>query len=332
MGSTNPNTVIGYNKSRILSTPGNIMRFPSEDIPYKMLLSFHEYSFMTSAGLINPSAEKASMAKNPAGSIVLPLPLQLTDSTNIDATSTSSTEAVMLRRGMDLLTPGNIASPGFEDLALYSDLISKATATLGALVGKSNKLAGGALIGVSAALQAATSSPIQQVNGFALNPFETMQFKGVQLKRHSFAWKLSPSNAGESDTLRNIINRIKANILPEYVDPSAGSAHSLLKYPAVATISFYGIDQSYYYALKPSMITGLSVNYNGSEQLNVYRGGKPVVIDLKMDLTEMVIHTSEDYGGGTYTELSSPVLPNMNENGVVDTGGVIPTIQNPIGS
>lgn len=310
MATTNPNTVIGYNKSRILATPGNIMRFPNEDIPYKMLLNFTEYSFATSSALTSANNQTANMVANPAGSIILPLPLQLADSTNVDASSVSAFDAAMISRAHDIMTKGG--EIGVEDFALYSKLIAQGIAGAGAsIAARGNKVLGGAVFGVGSALGAASGDTVQMLTGIAMNPFETMQFKGVRLKQHSFSWRLSPSSASESDTLRNIINRIKANILPEYYETNAKSAHALLKYPALATISFYGIDQNYYYKLKPCMITSFTVNYNGSDQLNVYRGGKPAIIDIRMDLTEMTIHTSGDYGGSTYTQ-----APTSNNDGL----------------
>lgn len=306
MGSTNPNTVIGYNKARILSTPGEVLKFPQEDIPYKMLLSFTKYSFATSAALITGGNNQANMVKNPAGSVVLPLPLQLNDSTNVNATVTSATYAQMLNNFGENGLNNTGAFNSVDDWVLYADLMSKAALAGGAgLVKKGSDpkkpnvttaFAGELLGAVGAAVQLGLSDQSQIYGGWAMNPFETMQFKGVDLKTHSFSWKLSPSSVTESNILRDIINKIKANMLPTYYDTTAKSAHSILNYPAIANISFYGIDQNYYYMLKPCMITDFNISYNGGDQLNIYRGGKPAVIELQMKLTEMTIHTADDYG------------------------------------
>jgi hypothetical protein len=130
--------------------------------------------------------------------------------------------------------------------------------------------------------------------------FETVQFKGVRLKQHAFNWRLSPANQTDSERLRAVINKIKANILPAYIGvsgPAQYGTHALLQYPKIAFISFYGIDQEYYYKLKPAIITQFSARYNGGEQLNIYKGGKPAVVDISMELTEMTSHSTEDYGG-----------------------------------
>lgn len=302
--SSNPNDIIGYNKSRILSTPGDVLRFPKEDIPYKMLLSFSKYSFATSAGLTNSNEQIASAKKNPAGSIVLPLPLQLNDATTVDASVTSAGAATAIN---NIWENGGNAFDTADEWAGYAKAVSNALLGGGSALLADSKTKWGKRIGAVASTlgvagQAATGDISQMLGGWAFNPFETMQFKGVRLKQHSFSWRLSPSSAEESVALRDIIKMIKGNILPKYSDPSVDTIHALLQYPAVATISFYGIDQNYYYKLKPSMITSFNVNYNGSDQLNVYRGGKPVVVDIQMQLTEMTIHTAEDYGGSTYAE------------------------------
>lgn len=302
--SSNPADIISYNKARYLTNPGNIMRFPDDDIPYKMLLNFKEYAYTSTtavSSLISPSSNISAIDN---GSIILPLPLQLNDNTNIEAQEVSSTAANFIASSMELKSTGTaglnfngMQNLGLDEIQVYTRLMS----SLG-LSGLASK----ALKGVPGEIIGALGGTAELLNGKAVNPFQTMQFKGVNLKQHSFNWKLSPSTAKESVYLKNIIEKIKGNILPSYVTaagPTQFGAHALLKYPAIAMISFYGIDQDYYYKLKPAIITDFNVSYNGGEQLNIYRGGKPAVIDIAMKLTEMSIHTAEDYGGTTYVDV-----------------------------
>jgi hypothetical protein len=279
----NPSDVIA--RSRQNSQVGSIsLRFPkSESIPYTMLLNFQEYRYQAQSS--------SSLQKIDGGTVVLPLPLQLTDTTEVVASSASlgilkagiveATRAV----GEEATNPDTftnyLSGLGTTVSNLYNEITTDPRGTLSDLTA-----AGGTTVG-------------SILTGKVANPFETMEFKGVNLKKHAFNWRLSPSNSADSDAIKDIITYIKKNTLPSYNNtaiPGSTGQHALLNYPKLAMISFLGIDQNYYYRLKPAMITSFNVRYNGGEQLNVFKGGKPVVVELAMELTEVNIHTSEDYG------------------------------------
>lgn len=328
---TNPNLTIPSNRSRYLVAPQNILRFPNEDIPYKMLLTFKEYSYTPISSLVNASdnASKLSVV-NSKGSIILPLPLQLNDSTHVKAANADSVAAAITKMALDKASGQGADTMTLDNLALFTNMISSA---LGGIADVASKFEGGGTIaGVAKAAQGAVgiaaSDTAQILGGLAINPFTTMQFKGVDLKTHTFNWKLSPSTASESDTLRSIINTIKSNILPAYTDDNTTNAHALLKYPAIAYISFYGINQDYYYNLKPAMVTSFNVKYNSEDHLTVYRGGKPIVVDISMNLTELTIHTSSDYGGPTYSVSAlNPFISEVGEAGSALVEGFVEKVK-----
>ena len=273
-----------------------IHKFPrSEAIPYMMILGFKEYSYASVAA--DAGGENVVNAE----SIVLPLPMQLNDATNIEASSADAGLANIVNALGNPLSQGESLT---ADARYYADFIQKTALAVGGSLATSDKLglkALGGLIGaggVAAGIGTGTTGSL--LSGAAINPYETMEFKGVKLKTHSFTWRLSPSSKEDSDAIKDIVKTIKMNILPSYIAVTGvGSAHNLLKYPKLALVSFLGIDQEYYYKLKPAMITSFNVRYNGGEQLNVFKGGKPVVVELAMELTEVNIHTSADYGGAS---------------------------------
>jgi hypothetical protein len=299
-----------------------IHKFPrSESIPYMMILGFKEYSYASVAA--DAGGENVVNAE----SIVLPLPMQLNDGTNIEASSADAGIANIV----NAFQKGNFSGGELgTDARYYADFIQKsALAVGGSLAGSNNgltamigKFVAGA--GVVAGLGTGTTGSL--LSGAAINPYETMEFKGVKLKTHSFTWRLSPSSKEDSDAIKDIVKTIKMNILPSYIAVTGvGSAHNLLKYPKLAWVSFLGIDQEYYYKLKPAMITSFNVRYNGGEQLNVFKGGKPVVVELAMELTEVNIHTSGDYGGATQSSGSGWIMEGAQS--ILDTGrGVVNTV------
>jgi hypothetical protein len=286
-------------------TAGSNFRFPaSESIPYVMLMNFKEYNYSENIGLGTENfANETSKS-----SIVLPLPLQLRDSVGIEATSVGGFETTIAAIASTAFNGGYQSGDSvLSNARFYAAAIAAAAAGAAKAAGsakKGGKIAriGEAIASTVATVGAAGATTIGSLlSGQAINPFETMEFKGVKLKTHSFNWRLSPSSEKDSESLRDIIKEIKRNILPSYIGAAGPSAlaHALLKYPNLAMISFLGINQDYYYRLKPCMITGFDVRYNGGEQLNVFKGGKPVVVELSLELTEVQIHTSEDYGGNS---------------------------------
>ena len=51
------------------------------------------------------------------------------------------------------------------------------------------------------------------------------------------------------------------------------------------------------YYFKRAMVSQFEVNYAGAGSPAFVEGGKPAVVTMTMNLTEIDIHTSEDYGG-----------------------------------
>ena len=298
----NPASVISRHRGDSTSTATSSFRFPaSEAIPYVMIMNFKKYEYNNNLIGLGDKNYSNEISK---GSIVLPLPLQLRDSTGIDASSAEGLYAAAASTIDDGFQSGQSLE---SNKRYYADIIQKAATAAALAAGQSPTRQGQAIAAIAGAVGFITSFNTGTTGslrfGQAINPFETMEFKGVKLKTHAFNWRLSPSNSADSDALRDIINEIKKNMLPKYVAAfgPAALAHALLQYPYLAMITFLGIDQNYYYKLKPCMITGFDVRYNGGEQLNVFKGGKPVVVELSLEMTEVQIHTSEDYGGDPVT-------------------------------
>jgi hypothetical protein len=317
----NPSDVIAAARKNSV-TAGETIRFPvSEDIPYVMLMNFKEYRYNENTGLGTSNYSIQSQK----GSIILPLPLQLRDSVGIEASSVEGSKAAIFQT----IRNGDLPQSGTDlqsNIRYYSDVIQKAAAAaaLAASESKNPRIqALGGVAGLTALVAGvATGTTGSLFFGQAINPFETMEFKGVKLKTHGFNWRLSPSSSADSDALVKLINEIKKNMLPKYVGAlgPAALAHALLQYPNVAMITFLGINQNYYYKLKPCMITGFDVRYNSGEQLNVFKGGKPVVVELALELTELQIHTSEDYGGDPITGSTTGQIASAFEQAII-TGG-----------
>lgn len=135
--------------------------------------------------------------------------------------------------------------------------------------------------------------------GNTINPKAALYFEGVELKTHSFNWVLAPTSSDESETIKNIGNTIKRNILPSYGNFAGSNASRLLlNYPSVLDIYFLGIDQSYFIYYKSCMVTQFNIDFSPNG-LAFVKGGKPAIVNMDMNVMETDIHTSEDYNGAS---------------------------------
>ena len=128
--------------------------------------------------------------------------------------------------------------------------------------------------------------------GVALNPHKIVLFTGVNFRDHTFSWKLSPKTRRDSDTIRQIINMFTYYAHPEYV---AGGL--FLKYPEFFTIKFH--HPEYLFALQPSVLTDIRVNYHGQgypayiRDANGFGTPAPAEIDLSLTFKETEIVTKQ---------------------------------------
>jgi hypothetical protein len=156
---------------------------------------------------------------------------------------------------------------------------------------------------VASSLTGASTAEMLQLGGLAQNPFLTVLFKSPNFKKHQFSWKLAPNNAQESNTIRDIVNTFKSNMLPAMA-PNAGG--TLLTYPNIAIISLYP-DESFLYKFKPCVIESMDVNYAIGGQPSFFKGtNAPTIVQISINLLEIEYWLKEDYednsfrGGGSF--------------------------------
>jgi hypothetical protein len=256
--------------------------------------------------------------ENPVSTILLPLPIQLIDSTSaafaqqdlgavgdiMNGAVVGGTAAALLRGGVNAL--GDIAS-----------ILTKASpggrfANLGRLSNPNDVLGQAAEVGSNFAkrnlINADTiTTAIEQTLGVAPNPNPTVKFTGPVLRDASYTWYFNPKNAKESASIRTIIQRIKSLSLPSY---TMGSS-AILNYPHLAQINFYPWDQSLtgegstpnrwgwkpnsIIKLKRCFITSVNVNYNPANVPAFYKDDNPVVYELSIQLKEVEYMTSNSW-------------------------------------
>lgn len=304
------------------------MSFPSKPLPHGIQLIFHKYDYSKFVQTVKLTSE-GSIVRNDTGlvttltgaeeiatnSIELPFPRTLTDSQNIRVGSFEGgftgekIASTVAQSGATLGDTFDSIKDGVSNL--LSSVREKGAALVndpGALVQMASaafpKISTGqaAVIGSYLArdISAATSASISAGGGIAVNPQDTLNFTGVDLKTFSFTWDLFPSNKNDSEQLKKIINFIKRQSLPETkgladATGNSGIDRTFLAYPSIVEINLLGVNESHFMRFKRAMISNITVDYGSGGIISIMKGGVPSSVTLTISFQELNIHTADDY-------------------------------------
>jgi len=156
-------------------------------------------------------------------------------------------------------------------------------------------IVGGAIGGLpglvaGAAADQATQGALQ-VTGVARNPHLAVLFEGVDMRTHQFQYKFIPRNAGESDTLREIIKQFKLAMAPEFIE----SGH-FFNYPDEFDIRIGNPD--YLFKIGTSVLIDFQLNYTAQDGSLFHVNGAPVAVSLSMTFQELDIITKAQIEDG----------------------------------
>ena len=261
-------------------------------------MSFRSYDYSATDGLVSAN-------RSTAADISLPLPTNITDALGVQV---GQTELGAMGGAV-----ADLASSGGRDNIL-NDIRSATSSIKNSFDNRSsggdprgedapsmmiqNVRAAAAFAGRNALDMIGAggiSSGLDVGTGTAVNPHMALKFDGVNLKNHNFEWTISPRNESEANNLRQIINKIKQQMLPEYTtNGDSALSRALLKYPSLVDIAFRGLNEDYYFKYKPCLVNSFSANYSPNGNA-INKGGKPSVVTISMQVTEARIHTREDY-------------------------------------
>ena len=133
-----------------------------------------------------------------------------------------------------------------------------------------------------------------QAFGNVVNPHVVLLFKNVDLKTFTLQWKFAPSDAEESKTLWQILNKIREHAHPRQ-ESTYNDNNFFLNYPDQVDLYYEGVGEYLHY-FKRSAITGMDVNYQPEGENMFFAGTKaPTRIDLSLTFQETEIWTAEDY-------------------------------------
>lgn len=305
-----------FERRKVSNNATSHQSFPAQPHPHGMLMVFNQYDYSNFAnGFNSRGATRVTAGGRASGvslktrnSIELPFPKNLTDQTDLRINGFERdpfTEAVANKindyangsGGSMADVPSMLQGMGSDMAsALTGDMMTGLANVSQKILGTNmSDIASGAQYLLRNKLSGDISKSIDLVTGQTINPRETLAFEGVNLRSHSFNWELFPSNQTDSERIRNIVNMIKRNSLPEVKD-LAGIPKAFLQYPATVDIYLIGVNEDHYIKFKTSMVTAFSVDYGAGGGVAIMKGGKPAGVSIQMSLTELEIQTAHDFG------------------------------------
>lgn len=297
-----------------------------------MALTFKDYEYNPAAGAVGQTTNNfrtstGNVAGLPTKTIVFPLPKQLVDniSLNVGGKEIGTLGALTAGAANTIMNNGL----GQSTLNAISSLRNQASQFgADAANNSAESLLADAASGANFLIRSGLGSILPQISqgieaalGEAVNPHQTLTFDGVVLKQHTFTFEFAPTSDKESKYIAQAIHTMKKNSLPKYANPlragdnlinntgdsgqalsdigfnSSNSAlgRGLLKYPSIVQPRFVaGIDDAFFYKMKPCMISNITVDYTPQGNA-LLRGGRPAFITLTITLVEQAIHTQDDY-------------------------------------
>ena len=252
------------------------LQFPHDAPKYWMVLTISSYS-RTNLTTVNTG--------NVLGAIRLPIPTQLEDVQRIEydqsfafgpgwgnLTQAAADAANQIRQG------GNI-----DPLA--------AARRVGSVVG--GVIASVAQADPTGTLQTGAAA-LNAFGGLAVNQFFTILLKGPQFKSYALDFVLQPRTAGESATIRDIIQVLRGAAAP---DLTAGGL--FWEFPNIVTPTFMpqgNGNETYMYRFKPAVMTDVGVAYNPFGPPSFYRGtGAPESVRLTIHFLELEYWLKRDF-------------------------------------
>lgn len=342
---SNPNGVAAQKPSQ---TP-SLITFPSKEMPHSIMLVFKKYKYTTveeGYPLLRTNAERGQRSKSSgvdikdSKAIQLPFPTQLVDNTSLRvggferdpmSEQLASLGADMLngmgnktlRQGLQAL--GSSAAQGLGSLGSAAGEMSpmdmlKGAGNFGAgivnaaLDTPASEITRAAAYLIRSKLPGTISKSVDLALKSTINPRETLAFEGVNLKNHSFSWDLYPENKNDSQVIKHIVSTIKRNALPGVQD-TVGVAKAFLEYPSTVDMYLLGVNTDHFIKFKTCMISDFNVDYGGGGLVTLIKGGVPAKVTISLTMTELEIHTSDDYPEDLPAETVEAVDPNI-------TGGI----------
>ena len=257
-----------------LSEDPSILKFPSDLGKHFVQLTFKSFSQ-------NSPVDRVKNVQ--ALAIQLPMTPNLQESYSISY-NTPSMES--LGGASDEIIKNTLEAAAKE--TGVAGVWSAAKAGVNSFADQAPGMAAGTVARTGLALAGNLGVALQKNIGATLNPNLAVLFNQMNLRTHSFTFRLFPKSEKESATLKRIIKEIRNRIIPKKLDTQ------FLGYPDKVDINIHPTPP---YDIKTCVVTGMSVNYapNG---VAFFKGSKgaPVQVEITLQFMETEIFVNDMTG------------------------------------
>ena len=258
-----------------LSEDPSILKFPSDLGKHFVQLTFKSFSQ-------NSPVDRVKNVQ--ALAIQLPMTPNLQESYSISY----NTPAMEVFGGASDEIIKSTLEAAAKETGIVNTGIAVAKSGLTSLANEAPGMAAGVVAKTALGLTGGIGVALQKNIGATLNPNLAVLFNQMNLRSHSFTFRLFPKSEKESVTLKRIIKEIKNRIIPKKLDTQ------FLGYPDKVDIDIYPTPP---YDIKTCVVTGMSVNYapNG---VAFFKGSKgaPVQVEITLQFMETEIFVNDMTG------------------------------------
>ena len=226
--------------------------------------------------------EQEKLKADALGSIILPIPAQLTDSNS--ANWKSGNMNFLQEQGLGAANnfmSGNATGAGKNINEVVASISQSplvkdyfATQALNSLGGNMSM-----------------ESVMARSSGQIINPNMELLFSGPNLRQFSFQFKFTPRYQKEAETIRTIMKAFKRNMAPK------GAGGTMLKTPNIFEIQYIGKARQYLNRIKMCALQNVGINFTGDGTFATYQDGSPISSMMTLQFQELTPIYNEDYEG-----------------------------------
>ena len=179
--------------------------------------------------------------------------------------------------GLFIPGSGGQTTINYTDAHEYVDI--KLSNVMGAAVG--------AFFGIGD--QTSTVKALGAAAGHPINPGVEVLYRSTELRKFTFVFLMSPVNEKESQSMQNIIKKLRMYAAPEMNTASRYFYNS----PAEFIIKFYhkGQENDKIPKIRRCVLTGIDANFTPTGEWSTFSNGHPVSCQLMLNFKEMeIIH------------------------------------------
>lgn len=259
----------------------------------------------------NTSTGEIRRNRRTKASIILPMPVGLTDSNSVswDEDSANALEIAGSEAFEKIVKAGKIDSFDMENIAKAGSNVKKTiTEELNRFAAgldentRNNllKYFGAQAVGVFGS-NISPQTLINRATGQALNPNMELLFKGVNLRSFPFSFTFTPRSRDESQMVKTIIRLFKVSMAAKTQVNSAGATSGsrgiFIQSPDVFELEFRRGNRKhpFLFTMKPMALKKMDISYSDTGAYTTYEDSTPVKMTMNLSFTELNPIYAEDY-------------------------------------